>query len=239
MRGFRPAANRWIVTGVLVPIVAAVIAAVPVWIGVIKPWLDDDSNGPALQPTATDAGGRAGSRLPSEAAIAGAVLEPEDLPPDYVVASAIVEEPCGLHFTREGVTGRTRALQYGPDRDPYVYHEVAVYDPGDATAALDAAIALIDACPTTTATSPEGVAVDSQVTPLLYRQLGDQSYAFRQVVPGETFDYTIDTVWTRVGQSISILVVTTSRVADAGFEDFVDTLADIAEAKLYTLAASP
>jgi hypothetical protein len=229
------------VTGVVVPIIAAMIAAIPVWIGVIQPWLDDDNDEPNPGPeaTATDTAGGAGSDIPSDAAISAAVLEPEDLPPDYVVATAIVEEPCGLHFTRQGATGRTRALEYGPERDPYIYHEVGAYFPGEASTAMDEAIAIIDACPTTLATSYEGDRVESTITPLIYRQLGDQSYAFRQVVPGETLTYTIDTVWARVGQFVSILVVTTNREADTGFDDFVDTLANIAEAKLFTLASSP
>jgi hypothetical protein len=227
------------VTGVVVPIIAAIIAAIPVWIGVIQPWLDDNSKDePGPQPTATDSGGGAGAEFPSDASLMAALLQPEDLPQDYVLTEAIVEEPCGLHFTRRGVIGRSRAFQFGPDRDPYIYHEVAVYFPGDATAALDEAIAIIDGCSTSPATSPDGTRVDSQITPLLYAQLGDQSYAFRQVVPGETLNLTIDTVWIRAGTSVSILVVTTTRDADAGFDEFVDTIADITETALYGLEFS-
>jgi hypothetical protein len=158
------------VTGVFVPIVAAVIAAVPVWIGVIQPWIDRDGDDDP-KPTPTSTFESAGQDFPSDAALLAALVQPEELPPDYVVTEAIVEEPCGLHITRRGVVGRSRAYRFGPESDPYIYHEVSVFYPGDATATLDEAIATIDGCSTTQASSatratPSGKSCRERRTPI-------------------------------------------------------------------------
>jgi hypothetical protein len=211
-----------------VPIVAALIAGIPLWLEVIKPRLDND---PTPTPPAV-----AQPTLPNQNDLRVALLEEGDLPEGWLITPArVVEEPCGIHY-RRGVASVQRALHYPTDlAAPYIYHEVSAFDAGAAKTELDGIIATMDGCQSSMSTAPGGEVVPSAIDPFTVAQLGDQSYGFREVVVGAAGVYLTDTVFVRYDDVLSILVITLTLgpdEEDPQFNSFVDNMALLVDAKL-------
>jgi hypothetical protein len=222
--------NTWIVTGVVVPIVAAIIAAVPVWVSVIRPRLDGNDK-PTAGPTQVVAPTIEPTNGPDmDDLIPQALLRDADLPDGWVVAEErVVEEPCGLRTARAALDGVSIAFRTEPEGAAYLYHDVGLFAGGDAELLLDAVIDTIATCASSVATSPDGIRVESTVTPLVFPQFGDQSYAFEEIVPGMLTQYTTDSVYIRRGDFLSILIITNAGVPGPEFDAFVEAMAGIAE----------
>jgi hypothetical protein len=211
---------------------AALLAAVPLWIEVIQPRItNDDTPTPTsvvVEPTAT----------PDVNLLAPALLAVTDLPAGWLQSDTrIVEEPCGLHITRQGLIGTTIAYQARDSLgSSYVYQEVAQLAPADAGLIINVVASVIDTCPSSTAVSPDGQLAASTVFPLVFPQLGHQSYAFREIVPGITQTYTTDTIVIRRNEYVSILSITDlGTPADGTFDQFVEAAARTADVRLASI----
>jgi hypothetical protein len=219
--------RTWLVTGVFIPLIAASIAAIPVWLQVIQPRIDDDSK-PTPTPTVV-----VQPTMPDYNDLYVALLEENDLAEGWQAThDPLFEEPCGIHY-RQGERGVNDQLRFPADPEAaWIYHEISAFGPGEGKAELDSIIRTIDTCPSSRSTAPDGQVVDSIIDPFAMPPLADQSYAFREIVPGGTGMYTTDTVIIRYGDVLSILIVTLPREADDAFTGFVDFLAGVAADKL-------
>jgi hypothetical protein len=232
-----PDANNrrlWLISGVLVPLLGALIAAVPLWIEVIKPRIDDDDKSAPTAVATVES-----TPTPNADLLAPALLDITDLPAGWARTDRrIIEEPCDLHITRQGIVGVTIAYEAIDSLgSSYVYQEVSQLAPQDAALIVNVVAATVDACPSSTATSPDGQLVASTVLPLVFPQLGDQSYAFREIVPGISQNFTTDTVVIRRGDYVSILSITDlGTPSDGTFDQFVEEAALTADARLAAIA---
>jgi len=230
-------APTWIITGVVIPLVVAIIAAIPVWLQVIRPRLDGNGDPTPTSPAPTRE--LPAPDIPDADALNSALLAPEDFPESgwELVDVVVVEEPCALNATRAGFTGVTEAIRYQGELFPYVYHEVSAFvDNAEATYLLDGIIATMESCASSMRHAPGGELVPSTIEELVVPQLGDQSFAFREVIPGSAGQYVTDTVYVRRANLLSILIVTTTAEPSPAFSALVEGLATIAQGKLAAIA---